>query len=263
MIPNTHIGKWRSIEFELVFYSQEKMNQFENFIIKKKYDKYVSMQIDHSIRPNKDGYGSKCGHCFECLHYGGRFCLDKNKLIHIPKEVVVSYYKGKEQIVRDICKFLHKKAYVNKSCGTHVHFDMRHVDENEALLYGAKIGCCVKALKFILPTWRRNNQYCDKTINSFNEGNGDGHNRYAFVNMMAYKKYKTIEVRGHSGTLNAEKILNWIKICETIMYSKKNISVGNVKELIKNYKFSPKLSSFIKKRHKTLSKKSYSVAMEK
>jgi hypothetical protein len=39
------------------------------------------------------------------------------------------------------------------------------------------------------------------------------------VNPHAYDKYSTLEVRVHSGTLNAAKILNWVSLLEGIALS--------------------------------------------
>ena len=219
--PESMRGQWRSIEFEMIFNSTDDLNAFVKFAKEKKYDHFVTIKEDGSIDPGYDNPDEQ------------------------DREVVVSYPKGKEQIVRDICRFWKGRAYVNKSCGTHVHFDMRGVPEAQVALYGKRLANCVSALRQIIPKSRRNNHFCYSPINAI-----DGFNRYAFVNMLAYKKHETIEVRGHSGTLNASKILNWIKICETIMESNlgKNHTINTPGELIEYYKFDDGLVQFINKR---------------
>lgn len=52
-------------------------------------------------------------------------------------------------------------------------------------------------------------------MNGFRNGS-----RYAFVNCHSYRKHKTLEIRGHSGTIDADKILNWIGICAAIMFKR-------------------------------------------
>jgi hypothetical protein len=216
-VPNRFKGQWRSIEFELIFNSQQVLLDFETFVKKKRYSRYVTVKGDGSIQGNG-----------------------------IPKEVCVSFRVGKDEIVRDVCGFLKGNAHVNKSCGTHVHFDMRGVEQETVVIYGKRLAKAVPALKTILPASRRNNMYCDKTINTLT-GYSD---RYAFVNLQAYPKHKTIEVRGHSGTLNASKILNWIKLCESIMLNAevKKRSIKDIKALIENYELSDELRNFLQKR---------------
>lgn len=192
--PADFIGQWRSIEFELVFKSPSAIDDFVHDVRCVGYAKYVTVKDDGSLRVNE---GDKEG---------------------VPKEVVVTYRSGNERAIREICKLLKGRAYVNKTCGTHVHFDMRHVSEAGANIYGARLARCVPALRLLLPKSRRSNKHCAKTI-STETGNAysSSEARYAFVNMLAYKKHKTIEIRGHSGTINANKMLGWIQICEKIM----------------------------------------------
>lgn len=37
--------------------------------------------------------------------------------------------------------------------------------------------------------------------------------RYRKLNMEAYHRYQTVEFRQHSGTVDAEKVMNWIRLC--------------------------------------------------
>jgi hypothetical protein len=41
--------------------------------------------------------------------------------------------------------------------------------------------------------------------------------RYRALNFNAYAKYGTVEVRQHQGTLNADKIINWIKFGQSVI----------------------------------------------
>ena len=43
--------------------------------------------------------------------------------------------------------------------------------------------------------------------------------RYYMINGTALKKYKTIEVRLHSGTTNFNKIKNWVELLKGIVKS--------------------------------------------
>ncbi len=218
-------GQWRSIEFELVFKNEAAMNDFARDVRSKGYSKYVTIKHDGSIRPDDDD-GEGRNHC---------------------KEVAVSYRSGNEQVIKDVCAALKDRAYINNSCGTHVHFDMRHVNERQVKQYAKRIARAVPALKAILPKSRRNNRYCNTTINDMRRGE-----RYSFVNLQAYEKYQTLEIRGHSATLRADKILNWIGICEKIMTSRIRSMLDEIttpQELIKIYSFDGDLAKYITSRH--------------
>lgn len=223
-VPKQFLGQWRSIEFEVIFNNQASILKFKELIKDKPYKKLVSYKVDYSIHP-------------------------RDEYIEVAKEVILTYRAGQEEYVRDFCQTIKGLAYVNNSCGTHVHFDMRHVNEETALLYGARLGKVVPALRMLLPPSRRDNRFCIADINTI-EGPKTGAARYAFINMKAYSKYKTIEVRGHSGTLNASKILNWIAVCEKIMTTDKVLrnKIKTTSTLLKHYEFAPELVKYINKR---------------
>lgn len=224
-VSNDFQGQWRSIEFELIFKDEASMNAFARDVRAKGYSKFVTIKHDGSIRADDDDQPER----------------------HWCKEVAVSYRAGNEQMVRDICGFLKDRAYVNNSCGTHVHFDMRHVNERQVKQYAKRLARAVPALKAILPKSRRNNRFCSNTINDLRRGE-----RYSFVNLQAYEKYKTLEIRGHSATLRADKILNWIAICEKIMTSRIRTmldEITNPQDLIKVYHFEGDLAKYIRERY--------------
>ena len=240
-VPDEALGKWRSIEFELIFNSPKELEEFIAFVEQNKYEQFITVKDDHSIE----------------WDYAG----------NVAKEVVVTYCAGKKKetenkyprtkIVWDVCGFLKGRAYVNLTCGTHVHFDMRGKSKEQVVKFGERLAFCVPALKRLLPPSRRHNEKCHDVINSI-DGDGDtfelgyANDRYCFINMQAYNTHKTIEVRGHGGTLNARKILNWIKVCEKIMVTKKPHSKTHFyspQQLIEHYKFDKELVDYINDRN--------------
>lgn len=252
--PDDFKGLWRSVEFEAIFTGQPALDEFIKAVRAKGLSKFVTVKDDGSLRTDED---------------------DKYAL---RKEVVVSYKAGDEQILRYICEQMDSpalraqtgtgRAYVNNTCGLHVHFDMRVVPgattpaeaEKQVKQYGARLARCVPALKMILPKSRRNNQFCFTPINDMGRADKpaqDPHHidkeRYAFVNLKSYRRHETIEVRGHSGTLNADKVLNWIALCEKIMttrirFKSETHEIRNPMDLIKAYKLDDKLSEYIQDR---------------
>lgn len=243
-VPDDILGRWRSIEFECVFNNEKALQEFVSLCRQNNYAKFVTVKNDHSIE--------------------GRL------IENVPKEIVVSFCAGKKEevgekyprtkIVWDICKFLKDRAYVNNSCGTHVHFDMRGFKREDVERFGERLACAVPALKKIIPRSRRKNENCHDIINSIDGGGDDfdfgySDDRYCFVNMQAYKLHQTIEVRGHAGTLNARKILNWIKVCEKVMSHKKPKDKGYFHspiELAEYYKFDKELAEYVTGRYTEL-----------
>lgn len=103
------------------------------------------------------------------------------------------------------------------------------------------------------PPSRVKNGYCipEKVYESFDESTGD--ERYCGINKTAYDKHETIEVRIHSGSLNAEKINNWIKLLVKIA----NRPVADIAsaQLLNDYKVIQKKLRLYGKLNKYVSKR--------
>lgn len=219
--PLEDVGNWRSIELEVVFISQDHLDLFVNEVKASPFRKRTTIKTDSSIEIETFG--------------------------NIPREIVLSYKKGNEHEVTALCNMLKGKAYVNSSCGFHVHFDMRHKTEPEFKVIANRLARMVPALREMLPFSRRTNKYCYEPIS---RGKGSGHRR-AFVNTTAFDKYSTLEVRGHSGTINPTKILNWIEICDIIMNKRIRLAeetVTTVNRLLNIYPFREELRNYMLER---------------
>lgn len=101
------------------------------------------------------------------------------------------------------------EAWTNKSCGLHVHLDMRERNAKE----------CFDRLKnkqtemfMMVNKSRRRNGFCKKS-QAF-----DSPDRYRAINTAALKKLSTIEIRLHEGTINTTDIVKWcsylINVCD-------------------------------------------------
>lgn len=201
------LGEWISVEIETIFYDESSYNSFLSKI--RSFRNYVTIKEDSSL---------ECDGSCDLDEDGNHTC--------ITKEIVVSFRLSDTSALNAICDNLNGLAFVNRSCGLHVHFDMRHKTRAQVRLLGQKIANCVPALKLMLPESRRNNYYCSKDINAFKRGN-----KYAFVNLRAFTKYKTLEIRGHSGTIDFHKIINWCLILKNIMNHRGKLYANTIEDL--------------------------------
>jgi len=119
-------------------------------------------------------------------------------------------------------------CYVNKTCGLHVHLDARHLTGMKVSLIGQSIGHALPVIKWLVPESRHTNNYCKLEVSGMRE-NSD---RYCAVNLTAFRKYKTIEIRLHSGSINAAKITSWIKLLKLIGQAKLRSDLKSFQDLI-------------------------------
>jgi hypothetical protein len=122
----------------------------------------------------------------------------------------------------------------DKYCGLHVHVDAQHDDLKFHKTLAKFYGAYESVIDSIMPATRRGPMagrgFCctiahasplqiDAT-HSVSElfrllGRGAGAPRYVKLNLA--RKYGTVEFRHHSGTLNSDKAINWIKTCQRMV----------------------------------------------
>lgn len=122
-----------------------------------------------------------------------------------------------------VCRVLKQKnAYINRTCGLHIHFDAQAIglDHTKSILINYAHYEAV--IDSFMPNSRRGNSngYCQslrsqtRRIESARSMNAlvDSvlTNRYYKVNLQSYTRHKTIEFRQHSGTIEFEKISTWV-----------------------------------------------------
>ena len=161
--------------------------------------------------------------------------------------------------LRDVCGEITKRDYkINASCGLHVHINCacRGVEflKKVTLLYYK----FEKYLFEVVPKSRRKNRYCKslnlnmntlervKTMLEFKQWFYDTKDsydlydystmkyydgRYFAFNLHSYFYRGTIEVRHHSGTTSALKIINWIKINLALFERAQIMSYEEIKEM--------------------------------
>ena len=108
---------------------------------------------------------------------------------------------------------------VNRSCGLHVHFDMRGRRLEEVTKIAKRADKWLKALQELVPASRRENRYCRFGVST--------RDRYHAVNLCSFSKFETLEIRLHSGTVDYSKTLAWIRLCELILALKSGPRAGD------------------------------------
>lgn len=147
-------------------------------------------------------------------------------------ELVSPILKGQDGLeqIKKVCQAMKQAgATVNVTCGLHVHHDARDFNvntfKNIVKIY-ARFETTIDTL--VAPSRRGNeNTYC-QTLQRVNmdrllkQTSIDGirytyGSRYLKLNLDAYITHGTVEFRQHQGTIDAEKIINWIKLTQAIV----------------------------------------------
>lgn len=112
-----------------------------------------------------------------------------------------------ENVINKLCDILNNKMHckVDKTCGLHVHLDMRNRKPSEAF---SNLVTMQHFLYGMIPANRKSSEY-SVPVKSKEWKISTSH--YDGISTNAYSKYKTLEIRMHCGTTNASKIGNWIK----------------------------------------------------
>lgn len=134
-------------------------------------------------------------------------------------ELVSPILKGQEGIheVETVCRVLNEQgAKVNKSCGLHVHHDAKDFNQRKFSNLFRLYRRSESLIDSMMPASRRgnNNRFC-RSLSLLSDVNMN--DRYFKVNFRAYHVHGTIEFRQHSGTVDAEKVVNWILITQRMM----------------------------------------------
>ena len=152
--------------------------------------------------------------------------------------------------LKTVCRVLNEcGAKVNKSCGTHVHFDAAGFNLDIWKRIYVNYFRLENTIDGFMPRSRRENTYCKglRNITNFESKiNGClnlneiasvfGSSRYFKINPVSYSRHNTCEFRQHSGTVEFEKIENWIKFLNNLVeYSKSNLVTDKTLNGLQNF----------------------------
>lgn len=149
-----------------------------------------------------------------------------------------------EELVNKFCKVVNSDLHVgiDKTCGLHVHVDMRHRDPKVCF---ANLVNCQQFLYAMLPAARRSSKYSYPVRGT----DWKRRERYHGVNAQAYDDHRTLELRMHSGTTNSDKINNWIKLLVSICNAPAiNKAATTVEEFQQLARIDDKVIEYVKKR---------------
>jgi hypothetical protein len=179
------------VEIEFIYRGDYKA--LKDLLIKEKLHRYVDLTSDGSL--------SAC-------HNSGYSTLEMRVIC---KNTEISMVMSKLKKV-----MAHPKidAYVNRSCGLHVHTDMRNRDVKLAYRNFVRIQNLLRGAQ---PVGRVNNKHCKaNTSDVFTPGENGVDGRYSVVNSQSFKKHQTLEIRIHEGTVNCDDIANWVLFIDSI-----------------------------------------------
>ncbi|WP_028842937.1 amidoligase family protein [Thermodesulfovibrio yellowstonii] len=132
--------------------------------------------------------------------------------------------------IRKVCSiWAEVGGAVNKSCGFHVHVDawnLKRKDLKKLIMLWTRIE---EVVQYLVSPSRRDNQYCRLVRNKPEEVASllvslSLPDRYMSLNLKAFRDHKTVEFRIHQGTMNPDKIVNWVIFClKTVEAAKKGV----------------------------------------
>ncbi len=151
-------------------------------------------------------------------------------------EVVSPILKGNKGLgsLKSLCEALSEiDARVNRSCGLHVHIGAEKMSDAHYCRLVRNYQKIERVIDTFMPNSRRgnNSRWCQSLqdidftgcTNKADIAQAMDYDRYYKVNAVAYDRHKTIEFRQHSGTIEYEKISNWVMfLARLVEYSYKN-----------------------------------------
>lgn len=195
------------IEIEMIY--SNKYEVLKKLLIENKLHKYVTLKTDGSLRACHNSHYGTC------------------------EMTILVRSQDLEDVMQRLDRVLaHPEidAYANRSCGLHVHLDMRKRDPS--LVYKNLVRI-QNILRGAQPVGRIKNTHCRvNTIEDYNfksEQVDERQNRYSVVNGQAFQRHKSIEIRIHEGTTDCEAIYNWALFLESIANHKTEIPKNEIR----------------------------------
>lgn len=171
------------------------------------------------------------------------------------------------ELVRAICEAIKDIAKINLDCGLHVHVGARDMKWNEVVKVANIYTKFERIIDNFFPESRRNSKWA-AALGEHNQHNGrqsyaevlhlgrrqveralalrEHSSRYYKVNLHRFITDGIIEFRQHNGTIEAEKICNWVAFLAHLVEYGRKVTVMQVKDLGEARKFYNQLGYKIK-----------------
>lgn len=159
-------------------------------------------------------------------------------------ELVSPVLKGESGLdeVKAVCEALSEVgALINKSCGFHAHFGTDDFKESISVWRNLYINYATleEDIDAFMPPSRRRNTYCASLkVRGWREKMENARtlvelekaitkrSRYFKLNSQSYWRHGTVEFRQHSGTIEFDKIRNWLLFCARLVELSKRERLG-------------------------------------
>lgn len=226
----------------------------KNLNVQTSLDAYENPKKDHWKITNDgsvyDEENCKEYYCDSCGCEGGGNdecdeCYDRGSEPDQGAELVSPVLKYNQESFDEVKKALailrHYDAYINETCGLHVHVDARFLqkwneEKREKFLQYIidEYGSIEPELDKKMDSSRRedNNEFCASMIGQpLRRVRGS---RYYKLNVCAFIKHGTIEFRHHHGSLKDDEVIDWIKFCVNFMKRARShfASLGRVEAIL-------------------------------
>lgn len=228
----TPLNNEHHVAVEIEFISKGDKYVIAKGLAKAGVENYVTLKNDGSLRAEAD-----YKHCHELC--------------------VISPQKEFKEVLQKVIKVLDDAgSKVNKTCGLHVHIDVRNRNKEQVFANLVKAQDILYAmnpnsrLTGISEEGNRETCYSQKITTTDFQAALDQRERYMGINAKAYSKHKTIEVRIHSGSTNFEKIFNWVCILLAIADKDKvyKTTVTDPELFVKRFNLDDQILAYIKQR---------------
>jgi hypothetical protein len=195
--PPTEHTDWVGVELEFIF-DVKKLTKFadsmQDFLCASKV-RYYSVTHDGSLRVSENR---------------------KNEALSTLEIPILDRATTDMKNITTLCTALNKvSSRVNAKCGLHVHIDCRHLTPVQVEALADRYLRALPLLEAMQHPIRRNSHFT-KSARNFGDLAGT---KYYAINVLPYyhtTSKKTIEIRIHSGSTNAKKIIAWCKLLQCI-----------------------------------------------
>lgn len=196
-------AEFNYIGIELEFFIPHSEKFLKDMLIKHELYEHAEIKYDGSLELDEDDYE-------HADYYIEDYTAYEVTLLCKESEVY--------DVISRMCSVLYKvDAYINETCGLHVHFDMRNRNHKKVFTNL----CHLQKLLFkMVNEDRQDNSYCRKVTDS-DWDTTDRDHYFAINGREAYSRHETIEIRMHHASLDKREISNWIGLLLKVVNHKK------------------------------------------